>query len=245
MSWWRWPTVGYIGLAAVIVLAGTFMTIVVVTSPSSSAPKPIDAAISIPMMLPSTDVSTLTTPITSPNSIIATATTTPVHSSSRITTAPAPSTVTITALPPLTTHAAPPPRTSSQSRPPAGPYLARGYVKADPYECRTNSRYDGHIWVTDDWVQYDVVLDVFGPTEATRWFLQNDIQNASYHAVATIPGGVELTFEVTARVYGPDYAPSHISGEMFVYDHDANAQEFNLRYANGGPTITRSDCHLT
>jgi hypothetical protein len=87
-----------------------------------------------------------------------------------------------------------------------------------------------------------VTLDVFGPTEAARWYLQNDIQNSTYTAIKNISGGVEMRFPAIIVVYGPDYRPVQLTGELFVYAGGATEREVHLSYADGGLTVPRSAC---
>jgi hypothetical protein len=96
--------------------------------------------------------------------------------------------------------------------------------------------------VTDLWMPYVVTLDVFGATEAARWYLQNDVQNSTYTTMKNIPGGVEMRFPAIVVVYGPDYLPVHLTGELFVYAGGATEREVQLTYADGGLTVGKSAC---
>jgi hypothetical protein len=192
------------------------------------SPLPTFAPFSVP---PEASLPPLTS---SPPSATPTSPTSTRTSSHEATPTPHPSSTATEQAPPKTLHPTPKPTHVA-----SGPELIRGYVPpgaiCDPQaEPPINGKPE-----SDYWIDYDVILDVYGSTQISDWVLENPIQISTVQATKAIPGGVQLTFHGIATLSAPQDAPISIYGEDFVYN---NVHLISLNYVDGPLSVSMADC---
>lgn len=182
---------------------------------------------------------------------------TPGTPSSSVTSKPAPSpsrkrtvvppktvtaTVTVTTPAPPATTPRPPPAVTSTSNAP-GPHLVSARVNKKATDFCYFAGSDSY------WVEYEVTLDVYGPTAKHRWAVMYYDFNGSRRysnpiAQKSVAGGMRYTLTSGVQIHGPQYDPVHVDGD-YVSDADTNAsgqRPFDLQYENGGLTVTLDGC---